>query len=466
MVIDARALTKVYTLYPSPTKQLLDVLGLYRLSPWRRPEFRQHRAVSRIDIQIRRGERVGVIGRNGAGKTTLLKMITGSTNPTSGSLTVNGEVQALMQVGLGFHPEFTGSANIRASLLYSGLTNMERQEAEQDIIEFCELGEYLNQPLKTYSMGMQSRLQFACATSIKPEILIVDEILGAGDAYFSVKSSQRMERLTKSGCTLLLVSHSMAQILQFCERCVWIEDGGVMADGPARQVVGKYEVHMENLSATRLGARSSAEVAGLGVGKSFRLGRHEAVAESDTTRAVDDRYVDVLDNGVRVYRWPGESGPKLASLEILHMGQIVKRVPEGADIEIRIRVRNELLVSVACRYQVTVLSIDNRRLTRLLSPVDEFLDEAGAVKEVVVKLEPCLLQAGEYFLNFAILKAEAMKAGVPLSRFDLVSRFCDFEITRTLDYRDPCVFTHPSRWSISDTETDVRVEISRTGVNP
>lgn len=445
---------KTYTLYPSPTKQLLDVLGLYRLPMWPKPRFGQHRAVAGIDLRIIGGERVGVIGRNGAGKTTLLKMITGSTSPSSGELVVNGDVQALMQVGMGFHPEFTGRANIRASLLYSGLSNAEREEAETDIIEFCELGEYLDQPLKTYSMGMQSRLQFACATSIKPEILIVDEILGAGDAYFSVKSSQRMERLTKSGCTLLLVSHSMAQILQFCERCIWIDGGTIVADGPARDVVGQYEVHMENLSATRLGTRGQAGASKEeGVGKAFRLGRATNDAFGESAATDEARYVDVLENGARVYRWPGDPGPKLASLQILHEGEVVSRFPEGAEIAFRIRIRNERPDVTTWRYQVTVLSLDNRRITRLLSPVDETAGSQSDVREVLLKLDPCLLQAGEYFVNFALLPAEAMKAGVPLTRYDLVSRFCDFEITRTIDYRERCIFTHPAHWEISGPAT-------------
>lgn len=243
-IIEARGVAKAYTLYPNATAQAADLLGLNRLFKWRKTEFPEHLALHGIDLALARGERVGIIGRNGSGKTTLLKLISGMIAPSAGTIQVNGRVQALMQVGVGFHPDYSGLENIRASLLYTGLAPSELKAAEADIIEFCELGEFLAQPLKTYSLGMQARLQFACATAIKPEILIVDEILGAGDAYFSVKSNLRMQRLTKSGCTLLLVSHSMAQVLQFCERAIWIDGGKVRMAGTAKAVVKQYEEFM------------------------------------------------------------------------------------------------------------------------------------------------------------------------------------------------------------------------------
>jgi len=202
--------SKVYRLYPSPVAQMIDVLGLDRFMPWRRASYPEFPALDDVTLTLHKGERVGIVGRNGAGKTTLLKLITGNFRPSKGTVRVEGRVQALMQVGLGFHPEFTGRENIRSSLLYNGLSGEAFQAAVADVIDFVELGEFLDQPLKTYSLGMSGRLQFAAATAIQPEILIVDEVLGAGDAYFSAKSAERMERFAESGCTLLLVSHSMA----------------------------------------------------------------------------------------------------------------------------------------------------------------------------------------------------------------------------------------------------------------
>jgi lipopolysaccharide transport system ATP-binding protein len=287
---------------------------------------------------------------------------------------------------------------------------------------------------------MQARLQFACATAIRPDLLIIDEILGAGDAYFSVKSSQRMERLTKSGCTLLLVSHSMSQILQFCERCIWIDAGRVRADGPVRQVVGEYEVHMETLAA---GVQGSA----LRLGTSGVNGPENKLLSADpsTSQAV------ALESGEKVLRWPGEPGPKLARLDIRVNGEETRRFAERSVVEFHLSLRNDRGAPVACRYQITVLSLDNRRITRLLSPIDQFPGEPGEVRQVIMALNPCLLNAGQYYINFAILTTDALQAGTPLRRYDLVSRFADFEITRTLDYRDPTVFSHPSAWVMGET---------------
>ena len=456
LAVEARNLTKVYRLYPSATWQLLDLLGVTRLTPGR--NFAEHVALSGVDFVVTRGERVGIIGRNGAGKSTLLKLITGAASPTVGSLTVNGEVQALMHVGLGFHPEFTGRENIRASLLYIGFSGRERTAAEQDIIDFCELGEYIDQPLKTYSLGMQTRLQFACATAVKPDILVIDEILGAGDAYFSVKSWMRMQRLTQSGCTLLLVSHSMPQILQFCDRCIWIEAGGIYLDSKPRDVVCAYEAYMERMS-DRLGSGARDLSLPDRPGPSLRLAVSEVSLPAKTSTAPDadatiKPLVEHLADGQAVLRWPARAGPKLHDFGLyLDDGVRTTRFAEGSEVEFRFTVINEV-EAVNCRYQITVFSLDNRRITRLLSPVDTF-DGISKGHQVRMALSPCLLNAGEYYINLAILPHDALRTGAPLERFDLVASFYDFEVTRTLDYRDRCVFTHPAQWTIGASKEPV-----------
>src|ERR1051326_1100641 len=233
-------ITKIYRLYQSPSEQALDIFGLSRLRFWKKPQYYDHAALEDVSLKVERGDRIGIIGRNGAGKTTLLKLITGNFAPTRGTVTVNGSVQALINIGLGFHPEFTGYENIRSSLVYNGLAESELKSAIDDIVDFVELDEYLHQPIKTYSLGMQSRLYFATATAIQPDILIIDEVLGAGDAYFSAKSADRMKRLTSSGATLLLVSHSMNQILQFCDEAIWIENGRLILRDQSLTVVNAY----------------------------------------------------------------------------------------------------------------------------------------------------------------------------------------------------------------------------------
>jgi lipopolysaccharide transport system ATP-binding protein len=245
--IEARSLRKSYRLYRNQREKIADALGIGWLASAGQPPPRNFVALDDVTFNVGRGERIGIVGRNGAGKSTLLKLISGLLQPTSGSLVVIGSVQVLMYVGLGFHPEFTGLENIRASLLYNGLTPEARKEAEEEVIAFAELNEFLYQPLRTYSLGMRSRLQFACATAVKPEILIVDEILAVGDAYFLLKCAQRVRKLVDTGCTLLLASHSTPQILDFCTRALWVEKGNLADDGSAADVVRDYEQFMARL---------------------------------------------------------------------------------------------------------------------------------------------------------------------------------------------------------------------------
>ena len=245
--IRLRGVSKEYKLYPNVREQALDVLGLSALRFWRQPDFRVFRALDGIDLDIGVGERVGIVGRNGAGKTTLLKLITGNFAPTQGEVSIAGKVQALMATGIGFHSDFTGAENIRASLLYNGLSSTETDTAVDEIVDFCELGDFLYQPVKTYSLGMRARLQFACATAIKPDILIIDEVLGAGNSYFASRSMERMKSLTRRGQTLLIVSHSSNQILQFSDRVIWLDKGQIVASGDPLHIVNMYEEFSQRL---------------------------------------------------------------------------------------------------------------------------------------------------------------------------------------------------------------------------
>src|SRR4051794_35807932 len=225
-VIDLENVGKMYKIFSSRSGRLVDALAL----PGRhRASYREFWALRGIDFTLDQGERIGIIGRNGAGKSTLLRLITQNIEPTEGRLRVGGDVQALLETGGGLHPEFTGYENIRASLSFLGLRPGEISAAEVDIADFTELGRFLDQPFKTYSTGMQARLAFAIATTIRPEILIVDEVLGAGDAYFFAKSSARMRALLDSGAAVLLVSHALDQIVRFCTEAIWIDRGRVVA---------------------------------------------------------------------------------------------------------------------------------------------------------------------------------------------------------------------------------------------
>ena len=252
--IELHRLSKTYRLYARPGYRILDLLGLCPPSP---RYFTEHVALHPIDLTIARGEKVAIIGRNGAGKSTLLKLITGAARPTSGTLTLNGRVSPLLQIGTGFHPEFTGRQNVFASLAHMGIIGREAAQRFDEIVDFAELDQFIDQPMKTYSTGMGARLMFSTATAVEPEILVVDELLGVGDAYFAHKSFERMRTLCSDrGTTLLLVTHDLYAAMDVCERFVWIDRGAVQHLGDGRSTVSAYEASIKAQEEARLRARN------------------------------------------------------------------------------------------------------------------------------------------------------------------------------------------------------------------
>ncbi|QIG91097.1 ABC transporter ATP-binding protein [Bradyrhizobium sp. 6(2017)] len=266
LAIQLHSVSKRYRLFRSKGWRMVDALGL----PTPKDTAWDFWALRDVSLSLRRGERVGLIGRNGAGKSTLLKLIAGLIRPSGGSLQVSGRVTALMEMGTGFHPDLTGSQNVRASLAYLGVTGKAADKKTDEIIEFAELGDFIHHPFRIYSAGMQARLTFAVATSVEPDILIVDEILGAGDAYFSIKAAARMKDLTANGATLLLVSHDLASVQMMCDRAAWIDRGRLAAEGDTLTLCKSY------MSAIRLreDARLKAAEAGTGLNGSSSAEGH------------------------------------------------------------------------------------------------------------------------------------------------------------------------------------------------
>ncbi len=246
-------LGKMYRLYKRRTDKILDAFGVIF---WKKNYYQEFWALRDLNLEVNKGERLGIIGRNGAGKSTLLKIITGNIMPTEGNIKVHGYIQALMELGTGFHPEFTGRQNIHVSLSYQGFTEKQIFEKEEEIIDFAELEEFIDQPIKTYSAGMYARLAFSTATAIEPEILIIDEVLGAGDAYFAGKCVERMRKLTDDyGATVLFVSHELSSVMQLCDRVIWIERGKIKDDGNPLSVIKKYSAMVRKDEEIRLRAR-------------------------------------------------------------------------------------------------------------------------------------------------------------------------------------------------------------------
>jgi lipopolysaccharide transport system ATP-binding protein len=209
-------------------------------------------ALRDVSLDISPGECVGLVGANGAGKTTLLRLICGLGRPTSGQVHVEGRVAALLELGAGFHPQLTGRENLYVSGIVSGLSRRQVKALFDTIVDFAELGDFIDQPLRTYSSGMQLRLGFAVAIHVDPAVLIIDETLSVGDAHFQQKCLDRIETFRNIGKTLLIVSHNMDTIRSFCSRALWLQHGNLAGDGPVDAVVRDYEAAMqqETLSAS------------------------------------------------------------------------------------------------------------------------------------------------------------------------------------------------------------------------
>lgn len=253
IAVSVEQVTKVYKLYDRNRDRMKEALGLTR-----KKLHREHFALNGVDMKVYQGETVGIIGTNGSGKSTLLKIITGVLNPTSGRVTVNGRISALLELGAGFNMEYTGIENIYLNGTMMGFSNAEIEERMQGILEFADIGDFVNQPVKTYSSGMFVRLAFAVAINIDPEILIVDEALSVGDVFFQSKCYHKFEEFKKMGKTILFVSHDLSSIAKYCDRVVLIDKGVKLGEGSPRQMiddykrvlVGQYEMNEEKAEET------------------------------------------------------------------------------------------------------------------------------------------------------------------------------------------------------------------------
>ena len=234
--ISVRDVTKVYRLYDKPIDRLKESMSISHKN-----YHRDFYALSGLSFQVKKGETVGIIGTNGSGKSTILKIITGVLTPTTGQVDVNGKISALLELGAGFNMDYTGIENIYMNGTMMGYTKKEMDAKLQDILDFADIGEFIHQPVKTYSSGMFVRLAFAVAINIDPEILIVDEALSVGDVFFQAKCYHKFEEFKKLGKTILFVSHDLTSIAKYCDRVVLLNKGVKLAEGSPRDMVNMYK---------------------------------------------------------------------------------------------------------------------------------------------------------------------------------------------------------------------------------
>lgn len=238
IAISIQDVSKVYKLYNKPSDRILEALN-----PFAKKRHRDFNALKNITLQIKKGETVGFIGKNGAGKSTILKVITGILTPTLGKVNVGGKISALLELGAGFNPEYTGIENI---YLYGSMMGINKEGIDsklQSILEFADIGDFIHQPVKSYSSGMFVRLAFACAVNVEPEILIIDEALSVGDIRFQQKCYRKIREFKEKG-TVLFVSHDLGAISNFCDRVVWFNEGEIYKDGLPEDIIDEYHAFM------------------------------------------------------------------------------------------------------------------------------------------------------------------------------------------------------------------------------
>lgn len=246
-VIDIKNLTKKYALYAKPKDRLKEALN-----PFRKSYHEDFYALNNLNIEVAKGETVGFIGENGSGKSTLLKIITGVLTQTSGEIKIDGKISALLELGSGFNPEYSGYENIYLNGMVLGFSREQIDDMVDDIITFADIGDHINQPVKTYSSGMFVRLAFAVAINVDPDILIVDEALAVGDLEFQLKCMEKFTEFRNSNKTILFVSHDINSIRRFCDRVYWLKNGEIVDEGETMEVTEQYDNFLKKKSLTSI----------------------------------------------------------------------------------------------------------------------------------------------------------------------------------------------------------------------
>lgn len=236
IAIRAKDVSKIYKLYHKPSERLLDALGIAGKN-----RFKEHRALDHVSFEVKKGETIGIIGTNGSGKSTILKIITGVLSPTEGAVEISGRISALLELGAGFNMEYTGIENVYLNGMMMGFRREEMDERLPEILRFADIGDFVHQPCKTYSSGMFVRLAFAVAINIDPEILIVDEALSVGDAFFQAKCYKKFDDFKAQGKTIIFVSHDISSVAKYCDRVILLNQGVKLAEGKPKEIIDLYK---------------------------------------------------------------------------------------------------------------------------------------------------------------------------------------------------------------------------------
>ena len=375
--IDVKEVVKIYKLYDKPKDRIREAFGFGK-----KQTHKLHYALNGVSLKIRRGETVGIIGTNGSGKSTILKIITGVLNPTSGEAVVQGRISALLELGAGFNMEYNGIENVYLNGTMMGFSEKEIDRKLPEILEFADIGDYVYQPVKTYSSGMFVRLAFAVAINIEPEILIVDEALSVGDVFFQAKCYHKFEEFKKLGKTIVFVSHDLSSISKYCDRVFLLNKGNLLGEGSPKEMidaykrvlVGQYEVPDHKEGQNLLGDEELQAAAGKA------SGINPEVLEYGTKQALIEEYYITDDRGVRT-----------------------TAVIKGSAFTVHMRVRFTDHVPAPI-FALSFKNVIGTEITGTNSMIEKaFLDSAepGQVKNVAFT-QRMTLQGGEYLISLGV----------------------------------------------------------------
>jgi lipopolysaccharide transport system ATP-binding protein len=424
LAIQVTGLTKVFKVWKRPSDMLAETLTGRK----RHAEFR---ALSNVSFDMPKGAVLGVLGRNGAGKSTLLRLVAGTLEKTSGKVKVNGRIAAILELGTGFHPDYTGRENVVLGGLCLGLTKKEINRRFDEIVEFSELREFIDQPFRTYSSGMQARLTFAVATSVDPDILIIDEALSVGDARFSLKSFDRIQDFKKRGKAILFVSHDINMVNTFCDQAIMLERGELYGSGPAKVVGNAYHQLLFG-SGRQLGwtpaasdeDKGEAGAASLSPGDDEVMGATDAAAmlEEDedpndgTTSASIIPFTSAHDAEPEAQTEPAQDIPdepaKIVSFAVRdERGEVVTRLQNLANYEFVLEVTSPVDVrNVACGFTVRGprgIELFSSDTVQQKQPVLAKL-AAGETAKVIAAFRN-VLAPGTYFVTPFIGRSDGVK---------------------------------------------------------
>lgn len=379
-VVSVKNLSKMYKLYDKPIDRLKESLGLTKSKC-----YKEHYALNDISFEIKKGETVGIIGTNGSGKSTILKIITGVLNPTDGEVVINGRISALLELGAGFNMEYTGIENVYLNGTMIGYTKEEIDEKLDAILEFADIGDFVYQPVKTYSSGMFVRLAFAVAINIEPEILIVDEALSVGDVFFQAKCYRKFEEFKKMGKTILFVSHDLASINKYCDRAILLNKGVKVKEGQPKEIIDIYKKILVN---------------------QYDENEEENIAETmeetieEANEILDFVYKDKMQQNPNVIDY-GDGSAEIIDFAVLDANnQITNTVESGTESTILMKVKfNRKIQNPIFAYTIKdILGVELVGTNSMYEKLDTGCVNEGEVREIRFKQKWCL-QNGDFLLS-------------------------------------------------------------------